>query len=87
MINNIIRANETVYLVRRILNANTTEEDAIRIHNYSNTDTLLRDKEGKWFCCMNVIDAEFKEVEVVASEPTQDYSHTQFELGDNGGLG
>lgn len=87
MINNIIRANDNLYLVRRILSATTPEESAIKIHHNLGTDTLLRDKEGKWFCCTNTIDAEYKDIEVVPTEPAEDLSHTGFELGDNGGLG
>lgn len=87
MVNNIIRANNNLYLVRRILSASTTEDDAVRIHHSLATDTLLRDKEGKWFCCMNTIDANFVDVEVVPTEPHEDLTHTGFEIGDTGGLG
>lgn len=86
MINNIIKTNDKIYLVRRILHENTSEEVATQIHHNSKTDTLLRDRDGKWFCCMNVKDAEFREVDLTSTNQT-DYSHTQFELGDNGGLG
>ena len=87
MINNIIRTNDNLYIIRRILSATTIEEDAVRIHHNLGTDTLLRDKEGKWFCCANVVDAQYKDVEVIPTESRDDLTHTGFEIGDNGGLG
>ena len=87
MVNKIIKLNDKVYVVNRILSSSTSDEDATKIHNLLGTDTLLRDKEGKWFCCISVKDAEFRDVEVIPTEDGIDYSHTQFELGDNGGMG
>jgi len=87
MIDNIIKTNDKIYVVKRILNQNTSEEDATKIHNACGTDALLRDRDGKWFCCISVKDAEFRDMELIPTESKIDYSHTQFELGDNGGLG
>ena len=86
MINNIIRVEDSVYLVRRILKESTTEDSATKIHNQLGTDTLLRSKDGKWYCCVKAKDADFREGALIQSEPQDDLSHTQFELGDNGGL-
>jgi hypothetical protein len=87
MINNVIKMEDNTYLVRRVLNESTTEEDATRIHHNIGTDTLLRDKSGKWFCCIKAKDAEYRDVELVPTESRVDYTGTEFELGDNGGLG
>jgi len=87
MTNNIIRVNENLYLIRRILSESTTEEQATKIHHSLSTDTLLRNNIGKWFCCMLVRETEFKDIEIVKTEPAEDLSHTQFELNDNGGIG
>lgn len=87
MINNIIRTDDKVYLVKRILNENTTEQSATSIHHLMGTDSLLRDKSGKWFCCMLAKDAEYRDIELVPTESRVDYTGTEFELGDNGGLG
>jgi hypothetical protein len=87
MINNIIRIEDNVYLVRRVLNNTTSEETATSIHNNLGTDSLLRDKDGKWFCCIRARDAEYRDVELVPTESRETYEGTEFELGDNGGLG
>lgn len=87
MINSIIRTDENTYIVKRILNEQTSEEMATQIHKGLGTDTLLRNKEGKWFCCLNVKDVVFRDVEVISTTESEDLSHTNFELGDNGGLG
>lgn len=86
MVKNIIRHNDNVYIVSRILSAATNEEDANRMHNVLGTDTLLRDKEGKWFCCNTTKEVQFRDVVKETVEP-EDLSHTVFELGDNGGMG
>ena len=86
MINNIIKTEDKVYLVRRILNENTTQESATQIHHNLGTDTLLRNKDGKWYCCISAKDAEFRDVEVIPTESRETYEGTEFELGDNGGL-
>jgi len=87
MINNIIKLEDNVYVIKRILNNTTSEETATSIHNNLGTDSLLRDKEGKWFCCIRAKDAEYRDVELIPTESREDYSHTNFELGDNGGMG
>lgn len=93
MVNKIIKLNDKVYVVNRILSSSTSDEDATKIHNLLGTDTLLRDKEGKWFCCISVKDAEFRDVDptrpiVISSPPSpEDYGHYGFELQDNGGMG
>jgi len=87
MVKNIIKLDDKVYSIYRILSSTTSETDATRIHNSIGTDSLLRDKEGKWFCCHSVKEAEFRDVELIPTESKLDYSHTGFELGDNGGLG
>lgn len=63
MVSNIIRIEDNVYQVVRILSNTTTEEQAKTIHEYLETNTLLKDKEGKWFCCNHLVDAEFNDVE------------------------
>lgn len=87
MVKNIIKLEDKMYSIYRILSSTTAEHDATRIHQSLGTDSLLRDKEGKWFCCHFVKDAEFRDIEVISTESKADYSHTQFELGDNGGMG
>jgi hypothetical protein len=89
MINNTIRIEDNVFLIKRILNSNTSEESAISIHNTIGTDSLLRDKDGKWFCCTKAQDASYREGELIPIKTyfPIDYSGTEFELGDNGGLG
>lgn len=87
MVNKIIKHNDNVYLVKRILNENTLEEDAVRIHHTYETDTLLRDKTGKWFCCNSVQDATYSDIEFVPTESRQDHFGNSMEIGDNGGLG
>jgi hypothetical protein len=87
MLNNIIKLEDNIYIVKRILNSSTSEETATGIHHNLGTDSLLRDKEGKWFCCLLAKDAQFRDVEVVPTESKYDYTGTEFELGDNGGLG
>ena len=87
MIKNIIRHNENVYIVNRVLPAATTEESANRIHQVLRTDTLLRDKEGKWFCCNSAKEVQFRDVQKQQIFESEDLSHTQFEIGDNGGMG
>ena len=87
MIKNIIRHNDNVYIVNRVLPAITTEEGANRIHQILRTDTLLRDKEGKWFCCNMAKEVKFRDVQKQQIFEAEDLTHTQFELGDNGGLG
>ena len=63
MVSNIIRIEDNVYQVVRILSNTTTEEQAKTIHEYLETNALLKDKEGKWFCCNQLVDAEFNDVE------------------------
>jgi hypothetical protein len=87
MINNIIKMNDNVYLIKRILNENTTEESAVRIHHTYETDTLLRDKSGKWFCCNLVKEVEFTDVELIHTESRQSLFDGSMEIGDTGGLG
>ncbi len=87
MINNIIKIEDNVYLIKRVLNNTTSEEAATTIHHNLGTDSLLRDKEGKWFCCIKAKDAEYRDVELILTESRVDYTGTEFELGDNGGLG
>ena len=87
MIKNIIRHNDNVYIVNRVLPASTTEEGANRIHQILRTDTLLRDKEGKWFCCNMAKEVQFRDVPKQEIFEEEDLSHTQFEIGDNGGMG
>ena len=87
MVNNNIRINDDVYLICRILSSTTSEEDALRVHQSIGTQSLLRNKEGKWFCCMQPVDVEFTDVVVVPTPQPEDYSHTPFEIGDTGGLG
>jgi hypothetical protein len=87
MVNNIIRINDIVYLIRRILSPSATEEEAIRVHQSIGTQSLLRNKDGRWFCCMQTVDVEFTDIEVVSTPKSEDYSHTGFEIGDTGGLG
>ena len=87
MVNNIIKIDGNVYLIKRILSNNTSEETATSVHNNLGTDSLLRDKDGKWFCCIKAKDAEYRDVELVPTESRVDYTGTEFELGDNGGLG
>ena len=87
MVKNIIRHNDNIYVVKRILNENTSEEDAIRIHHTCETDTLLRDKSGKWFCCITTKDVEYKDVELVPTESRKDFFEGGMEIGDQGGLG
>ena len=87
MINNIIKIEDSVYVIKRVLNNTTSEETATTIHNNLGTDSLLRDKDGKWFCCIKAKDAEYRDVELVPTESRVDFTGTEFELGDNGGLG
>lgn len=86
MVKNIIRHNDNIYVVRRELSSNTSEEDAIRIHHTCETDVLLRDKSGKWFCCTSVKDVEYKDIELIPTESRQDIAGGM-EIGDQGGLG
>lgn len=62
MIKNILRIEDDVYLVRRVLSNTTSEEDAKKIHEMLETTTLIRDNEGKWFCCNKVVDVEFTDI-------------------------
>ena len=87
MMKNVIRHNDKIYLINRTLPSTTDEENATRIHKYLGTDTLLRDKEGTWFCCTMAREATFRDVEKMPTEPNTGYEHTGFELGDNGGMG
>lgn len=87
MVKNIIRHNDNIYVVRRELNSNTSEEDAVRIHHTCETDVLLRDKSGKWFCCNSVKDVEYKDIELVPTESRQESLAGEMEIGDGGGLG
>lgn len=87
MVKNIIRHNDNIYVVRRELSSNTSEEDAVRIHHTYETDVLLRDKSGKWFCCNSVKDAEYKDIELVPTESRQESLAGEMEIGDQGGLG
>ena len=86
MVNNIIKVEDKVYLVKRILSETTSQESATSIHNNLGTDSLLRNKDGRWFCCISAKDVEYKDIELVPTESPADLSHTSFELGDNGGL-
>jgi hypothetical protein len=80
MIRNTIRIEDTTYLVRRILSNTTSEEDARRIHEYLETDTLLRDKEGSWFCCNKAVDVDFNDIEKnILEEPKIEESDTEEE--------
>lgn len=63
MIKNTIRIEDDVYLVKRVLSNTTSEEDAKKIHDMLETTTLLRDKEGKWFCCNKAVDVEFTDID------------------------
>jgi|APGre2960657404_1045060.scaffolds.fasta_scaffold63726_2 hypothetical protein len=87
MVKNIIKLEDKIYSIYRILSSTTTETDATRIHQSIGTDSLLRDKEGKWFCCYFVKDVEFKDVEIIPTEPNESIPHDGFELQDNGGMG
>jgi hypothetical protein len=87
MINKIIKLDDKSYLIKRVLNENTTEEDAVRIHHTHETDTLLRDKSGKWFCCNLVKEVQFTDVELVPTESRQSLFDGSMEIGDTGGLG
>jgi len=46
--NSVIRLEDSIYVVRRVLSNTTSEEAATIIHNSLGTDSLLRDKDGKW---------------------------------------
>ena len=87
MVNKIIKHEDNIYLVKRVLSESTLEKDAVRIHHTYETDTLLRDKSGKWFCCNLVQDATYSDLELVPTESRQDYFGNSMEIGDNGGLG
>lgn len=65
MVNNIIRTNDNTYIVSRILPEHTSEETATRIHHMIGTDVLMKDSNGKWFCCLQVKEAEFRDLEIV----------------------
>jgi hypothetical protein len=89
MLNNIIRNEDKIYVIHRKLSSSTSEETAININRILGTDTLLRDAHGNWFCCNVAKEVEFRDIETIIddSSDVQNYDHTQFELGDNGGLG
>lgn len=84
----IIRHDDKIYIVDRMLVPTTKEDDADRIHKILGTDTLLRDNQGNWFCCNTAKEVEFRDiVKPVVPLTAEDFEHTQFELGDHGGLG
>jgi hypothetical protein len=85
--NSVIRLEDSIYVIRRVLSNTTSEEAATIIHNSLGTDSLLRDKDGKWFCCMKAKDAEYRDIELIPTESRETYEGTQFELGDTGGIG
>jgi len=93
MIKNVIRHDDKIYIVERTLPSLTTEESANRIHGNLRTDALLRDNQGNWFCCKVAKEVQFRDIDtpktvITPPHPTaEDFAHTQFELGDNGGLG
>lgn len=87
MVNKIIKHEDNIYLVKRVLSESTLEKDAVRIHHTYETDTLLRDKSGKWFCCNLVQEVTYSDLELVPTESRQDYFGHSMEIGDNGGLG
>lgn len=88
MVNNIIRTNDTTYIVSRILSEGTSEENATRIHHMIGTDTLMRDRDGKWFCCFQVKDVQHHELEVVDIASTEPTGGVGSEMaGGNEGLG
>lgn len=87
MIKNIIRLNENTYIVQRTLSATTTEEKAQEINDKLGTDVLLKNKEGVWFCCHLAKEINFRDVPNKELLTEESLEHTQFELGDNGGLG
>jgi len=65
---NCIKVNDKSYLVVRSLNSSTTEELASEIHKDLETETLLRDANGNWFCCYNINDAIIKDIDDVSNE-------------------
>ena len=94
MVKNIIKHDDKIYIIERELPGSTSEELANRIHNVLGTDALLRNQQGNWFCCKVAKEVEFRDIEkskpVMTPQQTmvaEDFAHTQFELGDNGGLG
>lgn len=87
MLRKVIKNDDKLYLVCRILNENTSEEQAVWIHNSMGTDALLRDRDGKWFCCVTPKDVEFRDLEKIETDNKDSYDHTGFELQDNGGMG
>lgn len=87
MIKNIIRHNENTYIVQRTLSASTSEERAQIINDAIGTDVLLKNNNGVWFCCHLAKEINFSDVSSKELLTEESLSHTQFELGDNGGLG
>lgn len=61
---NYIKVNNESYMIVRSLNNNTTDEQAQQIHEDLNTDTLLRDNNGRWHCCLKVKDVEFRDISI-----------------------
>lgn len=87
MVNNIIRTNDSTYIVSRILSEGTSEERATQIHHMIGTDTLMRDRDGKWFCCFQVKDVEHKELEIVETEDSNIGGVGSEMAGEGEGLG
>lgn len=56
-----LKQGDVTYVVKRILPPNTSDDVAMFIHNHIETETLLRDNSGKWYCCDLVREAEFRD--------------------------
>ena len=71
-----IKINDESYLVVRKLKDTTTDEQADQIHRELNTDTLIRDNQGRWYCCFKVKDVEFRDVNIDEPEVQQEVYKT-----------
>lgn len=57
--------DEKAWSVVRILAPHTSEEDARRIHEYTESELLARDHTGQWLLCVRIQEAIFTDVQPI----------------------
>lgn len=58
-----IRKDDQIYVTQRIISQTATEEQAQEIKESIGAEVLIRDQEGKWYCCNKAQDAVFRDID------------------------
>jgi|694.fasta_scaffold00957_18 hypothetical protein len=60
---NYIKLDNEIYFIVRKLRNTTTEEQANLIHEELNTNKLLKDNQGNWYCCHAVLETQYRDID------------------------